>query len=207
MLEFLHVWVTNIAIIVVFTALLEILLPNSDMKRYIKVIIGLLVLLVIVKPFVMLNEIDISFKKDLIETGNFINTGPIKEDSESISKYQSEKALEIYKSNIAGKIKEIISTNKNIDQNVSNVDIDIENNISSQAFGKIKALKIEMRSGKGLTVEVNKINSININKNKKVINEENLEYNLNDKVEDEIKTNLSNFFGLDKSAIQVILKN
>lgn len=207
MLDFLHVWVTNIAVIVVFTAFLEILLPNSDMKRYIKVIIGLLVLLVIVKPFVMLNEIDISFKKDIIETSDFIDVGPTMDDSQNISKYQSEKALEIYKSNIEQQIRGIISTNKEISQNVSNVDIDIENNISSQAFGKIKALKIEMRSGKGLTVEVNKINSININKNKKVINEVNPEYNLNDKVEDEIKTNLSNFFGLDKSAIQFTLKD
>ena len=207
MLDFLHVWVTNIAVIIIFTSFLEILLPNSDMKRYIKVIIGLLVLLVIVKPFVILSEIDISFKKDIIETSDFIDVDPLKKDSENISKYQSEKALEIYESNIKQQIRRIISTNKDIAQNILNIDLDIENNMSSESFGKIKALKIEIKKEKGLTVEVNKIDDININKNKKVINEVNSEYNLNDKVEDEIKTNLSNFFGLDRSAIKVILKN
>jgi len=45
-------WVRNIALIVLFASFLELLLPTSGMQRFVRVIMGLLILLAILTPVV-----------------------------------------------------------------------------------------------------------------------------------------------------------
>jgi len=50
MLEAIAGWVKNIIIIVLFASFLELLLPNSSLQRFIRVIMGLLIMLAILNP-------------------------------------------------------------------------------------------------------------------------------------------------------------
>ena len=50
MIEDLSYWVKNIIYIIFFIVFLEILLPNNSMRKYVKVVGGLLVMVVILSP-------------------------------------------------------------------------------------------------------------------------------------------------------------
>lgn len=206
MLDFLRTWITNIAVIIIFAAFLEMLLPNSDMKRYVKVIIGLLVLLVIIKPFIMIKDINMSFKHNVLETSRFLDRNTINDESSNISVYQNEQALELYKANLKKQIIRTVLSHGKFSEDAIAVNLDIENNMTSQDFGKILNLEVEVKDVKGLAVQVNNIERVIINPNKKVINSDKHEYNFNDKIEDEIMEDLSSLLGMNKSSIKITIR-
>lgn len=51
-MEAITLWVKNIVLVVVFACFLDLLLPNSSMQRFIKVIVGLFIMLAILNPLV-----------------------------------------------------------------------------------------------------------------------------------------------------------
>lgn len=52
MINFLHKWIEQIAIAVILASIFEMLLPNGNIKKYIKMILGLFVVFSIISPFV-----------------------------------------------------------------------------------------------------------------------------------------------------------
>lgn len=52
MINFLHKWIEQIAIAVILVSIFEMLLPNGNIKKYIKMILGLFVIFSIISPFV-----------------------------------------------------------------------------------------------------------------------------------------------------------
>ena len=80
MIQFLRTWANQIIVVIIIATILEMLLPNGNNKKYIKMIIGLYVLLAIIQPiFSKLtgNNIAIEsfnyqkyFKKSNIETSS-----------------------------------------------------------------------------------------------------------------------------------------
>ncbi|PYZ98583.1 stage III sporulation protein AF [Alteribacter lacisalsi] len=49
-MAFVTEWVANIIMLVLFAAILELLLPNSSLQRYVKLVVGLMVLMVMIQP-------------------------------------------------------------------------------------------------------------------------------------------------------------
>ncbi|TMW73753.1 stage III sporulation protein AF [Alteribacter natronophilus] len=49
-MAFITEWVANIILLVLFAAILELLLPNSSLQRYVKLVVGLMVLMVMIQP-------------------------------------------------------------------------------------------------------------------------------------------------------------
>lgn len=63
MVEFLSDWIEGIAIAVIIVSILEMLLPKGNIKKYIKVVLGIYVIFSIISPFVdskALYSLDIS---------------------------------------------------------------------------------------------------------------------------------------------------
>ncbi len=52
MLEFLRNWIEGIAISVIIASIFEIILPNGNVKKYIKMVLGVYVVFSIISPFV-----------------------------------------------------------------------------------------------------------------------------------------------------------
>ena len=67
MIEFISSWVKGLGLAIVIIAILEMLLPNNKMKKYIRVVMGLYVLFTIISPFLSNQEIlslnNINFEK------------------------------------------------------------------------------------------------------------------------------------------------
>ncbi|UCZ54602.1 stage III sporulation protein AF [Bacillus shivajii] len=51
-------WVTNIIILILFATVLELLLPNSKMQRYVKLVVGLMLLMVMLQPVLSIFQTD-----------------------------------------------------------------------------------------------------------------------------------------------------
>ncbi|MBM7097289.1 stage III sporulation protein AF [Bacillus sp. H-16] len=51
-------WITNIILLILFAAILELLLPNSSLQRYVKLVVGLMVLMVMIQPILTVFKTD-----------------------------------------------------------------------------------------------------------------------------------------------------
>ena len=67
MVSFLSSWIEGIAIAVIIASIFELILPNGNLKKYIKIILGIYVIFSIITPFVDSNKlysIDLSKEVD-----------------------------------------------------------------------------------------------------------------------------------------------
>lgn len=72
MINFLSSWVKNLSLALIIVSILEMILPNSKTKKYIKMIMGLYILFSIISPFIdssklNLENIDLNFYEDMDE--------------------------------------------------------------------------------------------------------------------------------------------
>ncbi|ADU29969.1 stage III sporulation protein AF [Evansella cellulosilytica] len=51
-------WITNIILLILFATILELLLPNSKMQRYVKLVVGLMLLMVMLNPILSIFQND-----------------------------------------------------------------------------------------------------------------------------------------------------
>ncbi|MCF6465618.1 stage III sporulation protein AF [Clostridium sp. Cult2] len=103
MVEFLKVWVKDIAIIFVLISIVEIALPNSNMKRYIDMVIGLLVIIVIITPFIKLIHKDFNMDREVFS--NTVNQIKFEyRDNIELSSLQEEQIKKMYINKIKDEI-------------------------------------------------------------------------------------------------------
>ena len=207
MTEFLRAWIINITVIIVFIMFLDTIMPNSSLKRYINVVVGLLVIVTVIKPFVLVREYAESFSSEFLETMNFVEQSGNVTDSERISKYQQYQAVEIFESNLKDQITKLVENNVGREYEGVLVELDLEKDMDKKDFGSIKSVRVSLRKEGKEVIEVDKIN-INISEgtgeNKNVINKDKVEYNLNDsKISKEIKDVISKALGISESVVSI----
>jgi len=66
-MEFLTAWVTNIILFVLLAVIIDLLMPNSSLQRYAKMVIGLLLIVIILNPILKIFDTDI---EDILATFN-----------------------------------------------------------------------------------------------------------------------------------------
>ena len=52
MIKFLSSWVEGIAIAVIVASIFEMILPNGNIKKYVKIVLGIFIIFNIISPFV-----------------------------------------------------------------------------------------------------------------------------------------------------------
>ena len=170
MIEFLSSWAQGIIVAVIIATLIEMILPNSSSKKYVKVVIGMYILFTIVSPIIKkvggkdinLNTIDIEkYEQQISKSDNTIsrkfednNTRSIKDIYVSnlkadISAKLKEKGLpwEIAKGfDGATVIGEFVD--KDQFENLQNISFQTMKSISA-VIAEIKSAFIAIVSGKG----------------------------------------------------------
>ena len=112
MINFLSKWIEGIAVAVIMASIFEMILPNGNIKKYIKVVLGIFIIFSIISPFVNKKVLyDIELPKELKDytIQNTINAQT--EDLNKIYKNTFEKEIiqtvkkngyEVYKCNVEG---------------------------------------------------------------------------------------------------------
>jgi stage III sporulation protein AF len=207
MADFLRSWIMDITVIIIFVMFLDMIMPNNSMKRYINVVVGLLIIIVVIKPFVLVKDYAESFDNEFLETASFIEQSGNQGKNDEISKFQQQKAVEIFENNMKGQIVKLVKNSTTSDYKDISVDLELERNIESEDFGNISHITVRLSDDRNKIIEVDRINigvSEDMKENKNVINKDKAEYNLNDsKISSEIKYGISKALGINESIISV----
>ena len=195
MIEFLSSWAQGIIVAVIIATLIEMILPNSSSKKYVKVVIGMYILFTIVSPIIKklggkdinLNTIDIEkYEQQISKSDNTISRKFEDNNTRSIK--------DIYVSNlkadISAKLKE-----KGYEINTSDIQIKDDENYTIEKI-TLKLIKMEQKQEKNNEIVINTVeigNTISQKDSK----------TLSDDEEQEVKDYISETYDIDKKNINI----
>ncbi|WP_159433575.1 stage III sporulation protein AF [Proteiniborus sp. DW1] len=197
-------WIINIVVTIFFIAFIEILLPNSNMKKYINMILGLLIIIVLINPIIKFMNNDINIDREVFYNLQSYNTFKVERETKYIET-QNQQIIEVYKEKIEREISEFVRDD--IDYSVLDVNVSINEDIETEDFGKILDIKVYLgtKNNNNLnqkSIKINEIERITINANKSNLYK-------NDTVNppgfEEIVDSISSYYKVPKEKIIVIL--
>lgn len=199
MLEWFRSWATGIVIAVIIATIIEMILPNSTSKKYIKIIIGIFIVYTIISPVIG------NFKgEDLnnyIKVENYIQSSSNALQTNEVSDNAQSSIKKIYAQNLQNdlktKLKEkgYISNNINISisnddkYNIERIDIKVDEKVTNSNQDE-KQVKTIVDNIKAIKIKVKKDDS----QNNAIITE-------NDK--NEIKEYIKQIYQIDLNNINV----
>ncbi len=134
-LEYIKAYFLNIISVILFTVLVEILMPNSSFKGYIKLVLGLLVILAVVKPITNLTGFNID---SLVDTDQSYVT------STQIEEVQNRQINTVFCDNLENAIETDVKERFNEDVEVSvEADINEIKNIDITGISDERKYEIE----------------------------------------------------------------
>ena len=195
MIEFLSSWAQGIIVAVIIATLIEMILPNSSSKKYVKVVIGMYILFTIVSPIIKkvggkdinLDTINIEkYEQQISKSDNTISRKFEDNNARSIK--------DIYVSNlkadISAKLKE-----KGYEIDTSDIQIKDDENYTIEKI-TLKLIKMEQKQGKNNEIVINTVeigNTISQKDSK----------TLSDDEEQEVKDYISETYDIDKKNINI----
>lgn len=158
-MEFLSNWVKDISVAVIIVSILEMLLPNNKIKKYIKIVMGTFVLFSIISPFVQKN-----FNVDEINLEDYVETSVSQVDTTSMDNRIGKLYIEELEKDITKKIEQ-----KGFIVNSCKVEAKIADNVNDTKIDKI-ILNVEKNEEKEeeknfeekLVSEIQNIKKVNI---------------------------------------------
>ncbi len=195
MIEFLSSWAQGIIVAVIIATLIEMILPNSSSKKYVKVVIGMYILFTIVSPIIKklggkdinLNTINIEkYEQQISKSDNTISRKFEDNNTRSIK--------DIYVSNlkadISAKLKE-----KGYEIDTSDIQIKDDENYTIEKI-TLKLIKMEQKQEKNNEIVINTVeigNTISQKDSK----------TLSDGDKQEVKDYISETYDIDKKNINI----
>ena len=195
MIEFLSSWAQGIIVAVIIATLIEMILPNSSSKKYVKVVIGMYILFTIVSPIIKklggkdinLNTLNIEkYEQQISKSDNTISRKFEDNNTRSIK--------DIYVSNlkadISAKLKE-----KGYEIDTSDIQIKDDENYTIEKI-TLKLIKMEQKQGKNNEIVINTVeigNTISQKDSK----------TLSDDDKQEVKDYISETYDIDKKNINI----
>jgi stage III sporulation protein AF len=180
LITFLSSWVKNLSLAIIIVSILEMLLPNNKIKKYVKTVMGLYILFSIISPFIEngdnleIDNIDVS---SLIENSNEISTSE-KIDQSSMDIRLNQIYVEELQKDIITKIEE-----KGYNVEKCKVEAEISQNENDSGIKKI-TVKIKNKKDDSetetesiedkLVTEIQKIQKVEISASEKEQEESNI---------------------------------
>ncbi|MCT4596170.1 MAG: stage III sporulation protein AF [Anaeromicrobium sp.] len=197
-------WIKNILVLIIFTTGVEVILPNGSTKKYVNLVIGILVIIVILNPILLLVKGNINIEGEIIRTSAILDSNILEIKKDNINLNQEEQIIKVYKNKLEGHIKDRIS--KDYAVIVNKVDTEIIQDTASDNFGTIKNVKIGISFKENKKNHLNKIEKIyvNVSNNK---GENVKEEKSKSKKIDKIKKEIALFYDLDVTDITIINEN
>lgn len=203
MLQAISSYTQNIAMIIIFVSVINLVMPNGSFEKYIKMILGLIVIITILGPintFLFKNrpdytdilkryEIDIENKSMKVQSGQYLET-------------QKDIILENYKEQLIPQIRGIAEKNGGI--KVLDVDIGFNEDIESAEFGHITDISMLVEKTKAeqstKAIKVPKI-KVGTKKIKSYSKDQ-----INGQIEEKIKSSIIDFYNLPDANINIIVQ-
>lgn len=202
-------WVITIISVIIFATFMEILIPNSNYKRYVNVVIGFLFITIILAPLTEFIGGQINFEEEILKTSNQLELSTAQNRINNIQHSNKETVLALYKNKISKQIKNHIEDKT--EYIVNEIAMKVEDNSNSTEFGLIKELNITLRekteNAKATSKIVEPVQiSVSMNKNNNNTVRANSIFISNEG--DLIKDDIRNLYNIPKDNINIyILKD
>ncbi|HOV79832.1 MAG TPA: stage III sporulation protein AF [Bacillota bacterium] len=139
--------IQNLIYIIILAVFLEMLLPVGEMKKYVKMVMGLLIIVAVLQAAAELFPRGIPGDLPLFaEAGDKKRISGIIEEGERLSSVQMEEALDEYRKAISGQISGLVRLNGEVD--IAGVDVIVESNQEEAGFGRIKEVVLTVTEKK-----------------------------------------------------------
>lgn len=159
-MDILRSLVQNLVIIVILAMFMEMLLPAGEMRKYVKMVMGLLIVVAVVQAAGEMARWDFTWdlpsltrKEDQAQVSGILEAG------QKISGEQQQRAMEQYQQGLANQVRALAGINKEI--TVVGVEVEVHSRPGEPDFGQLKEIVLavsknqaEGGSGGGVVVEV-----------------------------------------------------
>ena len=195
MIEFLSSWAQGIIVAVIIATLIEMILPNSSSKKYVKVVIGMYILFTIVSPIIKklggkdinLNTINIEkYEQQISKSDNTI----LRKFEDNNTRSIKDIYVSNLKADISAKLKE-----KGYEIDTSDIQIKDDENYTIEKI-TLKLIKMEQKQEKNNEIVINTVeigNTISQKDSK----------TLSDDDKQEVKDYISETYDIDKKNINI----
>ncbi|HEY3423284.1 MAG TPA: stage III sporulation protein AF [Negativicutes bacterium] len=190
-------WVKNIVLVVLFASFLELLLPNGSMQRFIRVIMGLFIMLAILNPVIdAIQNPGMEEEVPALSTSSG-NAPAIVAASHAMVKEREQLSNELFRKELSQQIKAIVIALEGVADAKVQVDIYTEP-ISNKRAGTIKSVVVYVQPGSPAGSK--KIARVSIGNQ---ITEEKMQ--VTPQLENRIKLTISELYQLSKEQIDIKL--
>lgn len=203
LIEGMKIWIKSIVTVIILVSFLEMLMPEGKMKKYLNLILGFIIMLIILNPIINILNTSESLEDEVFKLSSDMNKKEYSFSSSNIEKKQMNQLKELYKARIKQDIAYRIESK--YDVKVEKVNIEIENN-TKEKMGEIKKLELIVNNKEKFSENAIPIVKIDISDNE---NNETIENN-NDSIKDidiglreKIKDDISNIYNLNSTNIMI----
>lgn len=188
-------WIQGIIIAVIIGTIIEMLLPDGNCKKYVKVVIGVYILFSIVSPVITKftgNEFRVS---DIYDINTYIEVSA-KSSQENIENNQQNQIKQVYITNLKNDMKQKIQEKG---YSVKSLTLEISNDgqyTLKKIFAQVSKRKNEENN------EVNGVNEINITISNTTENIEE-DISISTKEQNDLKAYLSGIYNLEEKNINI----
>jgi stage III sporulation protein AF len=152
-------WVKSIVMVVMFATFLEFLLPASSMQRFVRVIMGLFIMLAILNPLINVLHSQILPEPVTVFGTPSSKATEIERASQAAVKGRNQLTQEMYRQDLAKQIRALLMTIDGIAE--VRVAVDTNDEEGSRNIGAIKSITIYVQPG--LTNQDRKVAKVSIN--------------------------------------------
>ena len=218
MIDFISTWVQGIIVSVTIATIIEMILPNGNSKKYIKMVIGIFIVFNIISPIVSKFTGKQLSLTDIVNIEKFTqDTSAYKTDTQNIDKTNNSNIKEVYILNIKKDMKTKIETLGYV-VNTIQIDLEDDENYTINRINLVvrkKENKNEERTKNSKNEiktdikEIEKVNiNINVNDNRQTIegednNKDEKNYLLNTSEINEIKEYIYSNYEINKDNIYI----
>lgn len=192
MLDVLKVWITNITVAIFFITAVEMILPDNNMKKYAKFVLGLMLIVVIINPIIKIFNKDFDFYSYTNRASSYMESSTAVTD---VKKYKDNNILNTtqnFKENLENEC--IVNLQEAYPENQYNADIEIIYDDKDKVFN-ISKVEIGITNKGVKNIQRIEINAKSVNASKDII--------LKGEEGDKIKRFLSNKFKISSKIITV----
>ncbi|CAK7015001.1 stage III sporulation protein AF [Tissierella sp. P1] len=196
-ISFISTWLKDIVVLFILISIAELIMPKGNMKKYINMVIGLLIIFTIISPFAKLLKLNFNFEQSVF---NYSKPNIFDNEQNNELYTQQEKQIEkIYKEKISKEITGLIE--EKTDYRVVDIVVGIID--KEENYGEIDYLNILVGEKEEITdkskIHVGKVKTIEIQNNIKDIKSLDEDY----KDLTDLKDLISNNYLVDKDRINI----
>lgn len=202
-MELVRNWIITIVSVIIFVTFIEIIIPDGKSKKYINVVIGLLIIVVILSPLLHIFREGINLSDTVVQASNDLESFTTKSRVENIQYHQEELVLEIYRKNLEDQmINRIERTTEFI---VGSISLDI--NTKSDNFGTIDNIEIYLNERGSTTKTSSEIEPIVVEVNLKNHNQSAETKAMTNHESRSIKYDFSSFYNIPEENINIYIQH